>query len=188
MLVRKKVTDSDMIQGGLLDITVLCFYSLAAQMFVPGCVFVTLPGLNNIRWCHTYVHVGSWVNMYIFIVGGWRWREYEAFGSDSLKPSALTVKQKTLSPQGGGWVTHCLTVTWLLRAPWLLNLRGVEAWTPAWPPSQIPFTLSQCAALSEGPRRKELRGGERNVSERRLPGCQCGVRGQRSARRGYVRC
>lgn len=33
----------------LLDITVLCLYSLAAQMFVSGCVFVTLLGLNNIR-------------------------------------------------------------------------------------------------------------------------------------------
>lgn len=28
---------------------------------------------------------------------------------------------------GWGWVTHCLTVTWLLRVQWLLNLRGVEA-------------------------------------------------------------
>lgn len=28
---------------------------------------------------------------------------------------------------GCGWVVLCLTVTWLLRVQWLLNLRGVEA-------------------------------------------------------------
>lgn len=103
-------------------------------MFVSGSVFVTLMWLKNIRWCHTYMHVGSWVNMYIFIVRGSAWREYEAFGSGSLKPSALTVKQKTLSPQGGGGWHIVWLVASLLRAQWLLNLRGVEAWTPAWPP------------------------------------------------------
>lgn len=41
----------------------------------------------------------------------------------------------------------------------------------------IPFTLSQSAALSEGSRRKESCSGERKVSEKRLPGCQSGVRG-----------
>lgn len=161
----------------LLDITVLYFYSLAAQTFVSGCVFVTLLGQSNITWCHTYIHVGSWVNMYIFIVGGWGWREYEAFGSDSLKPGALTVKQKTLSPQGGGWVTHCLTVTWLLRAPWLLNLRGVEAWTPAWPPPDTFHLVSVCGTQREAEKKRAAQRRKESIRET-SPGLS--VRGQGS--------
>lgn len=35
--------------------------------------------------------------------------------------------QKDAVASGWGRVTHCLTVTWLLRVQWLLNLRGAEA-------------------------------------------------------------
>lgn len=40
-----------------------------------------------------------------------------------LSPS----KTEDVVASGWGWVTLCLTVTWLLRVQWLLNLRGVEA-------------------------------------------------------------
>lgn len=168
-------------------------------------VFVTLAWLNNIRWCHTCMRVGSWVNMCIFIVRGWGWREYEAFGLGSLKPSALTVKQKALSPQGGGRGTHCLAATWLLRAQWLLNLRGVEAWTPAWPPSQkTPGYLSPRLSLRHSARGREEKScaaekGKypRDVSRVVSPGSgvkgrhgggMSGVKWSRQANVGLVKC
>ncbi|CAB1416829.1 unnamed protein product, partial [Pleuronectes platessa] len=108
-----------------------------------------------------------------------------ACGSGSLKPGALTVKQKTLSPQGGDTLFDCRPVAKDSMAFELERCGGMNTCAPprsenAW----IPFTLSHSVALSEGPGRKEERSGERKVSD----SCQSGVRGQRSARRGHVRC
>lgn len=153
-------------------------------MFVSGWVFLSL----CCDWIISHdvmSHTHSWANMYIFIVGRWGWCEC---GAQLCKAQRSDSKTGDSVASGWGRVTHCLTVSWLLRTQWLLNLRGVEAWTPARPPlsenAWIPFTLSHSAALREGARRKEECSGERKVSE----SCQSGVRGQRSARRGYVRC
>lgn len=78
---------------------------------------------------------GCWVNMYIFIVRGtitWVWGVWIRL----LKAQRSNSKTQDTVALGWGWMTHCLTVTWLLRTQWLLNLRAVEAWTPAPPPSQ----------------------------------------------------
>lgn len=62
---------------------------------------------------------GCWVDMYIFSENN--------DGVQLLKTLCCDSKAKDTVASGWGWVTHCLSVTWLLRTQWLLNLRGVEA-------------------------------------------------------------
>lgn len=148
-------------------------------MFMSDCVFVTSAWSNN-RWCHAYWgagFLGPYVCFYYKRV-----RMVMVF--DSLKPPALTV----LSPQGGGWVRHCLSVTWLLRIQWLLNLRGVEAWTPAWPPSQDTFHLVSLCSTHWGAEKK--RGAQRSKESIPETSSMLSVQGRRSQVRmeGYVRC
>lgn len=156
--------------------------------------------LNNITWCQTCVAVGCGVHMYVFIVrgSGWRWvRILKAQSSDS--------KTQDIVASGWGWVTHCLTVTWLLKTQRLLNLRGVEAWTPAQPPSQkTPGYLSPGLTLRHSTRGREERRsaaekGEysRDVSRVVSPGSgvkgrhgggMSGVKWSRQASVGLVKC
>lgn len=140
-------------------------------MFVSGCVFVTSVWLNNITWCHTR----SWVNMYIFIVSEWGWREYEASGLGSLKPRCSDSKTEDTVASGWGRVPHCLTVTWLLRTQWLLNLRGVEAWTPAWPPLSEKrldtfHLVSLCSTQREAEKKRRAQRRKESIRELSVPG------------------
>lgn len=101
-----------------------------------------------------------------------------------LKAQRSNSKTQDTVAYGRGWVTHCLTVTWLLRTEWLLNLRAAEAWTPAQPPSQkTPGYLSPRLTLRHSTRGREEKGsaaekGEypRDVSQVVTPGS--GVKGR----------
>lgn len=67
-----------------------------------------------------------------------------------------------------GVVTRCLTVTWLLRVQWLLNLRSVEAWTPAQHPPHPPDTfhlVSVCSTQREAKKKRAAQRRKESIPE-----------------------
>lgn len=135
-------------------------------MFVSGCCFsVAVLWLNNIAWCHVTYTVGL-ICIFSLSVG----EDDVSVGhlDKALQSSgALTVKQKTLSPQGGGvrrrvgdTLFDCYLVAKDSMAFELERCGGMNTCAPS-PPSEkrkkqkTPGYLSPCLTLRHSAREQE---------------------------------